>query len=302
MERIEVHFELNEEQRRLKEERLKVLKADPEVKRWLHQNQLDESFLEKHTTKIYEWLISLKKCQVCNGLSECVQPSCGHLLNLVYDGLLNYQLTDCRYQRLQREEMQHVKNYGMNHCSEDMLKLAIEHIDLSNEKPSYVAIVSEVLKNLKNPEKGLYLHGAPGVGKTYLGACITNYFAKHNKSVAFVNVPELIMALKLNMSESSIMDNMIRSLKRADVVLFDDIGGESVTAWSRDEILLPIMNERMEKHRLTYFTSNYTIKELEVHFSLDSRGNSDPIKANRLIERIKALTFEKNVKGCNRRT
>ena len=110
------------------------------------------------------------------------------------------------------------------------------------------------------------------------------------------------MALKLNMSENSIMENMIRSLKRADVVLFDDIGGESVTAWSRDEILLPILNERMEKHRLTYFTSNYTIKELEGYFAMDSRGNSDPIKANRLIERIKALTFEKNVKGCNRRT
>ena len=74
-----------------------------------------------------------------------------------------------------------------------------------------------------------------------------------------------------------------------------------MTAWSRDEILLPIMNERMEKHKLTYFTSNYTLAQLEEHFTTDSRGNSDPIKANRLIERIKALTFEKNVKGCNRR-
>ncbi len=302
MEKIEVYFELNEEQRRLKEERLRLLKADPEVKRWLHQYQLDESFLEKHTTKIHEWLMSLKKCQSCSGLDECVQPSQGQLLNLVYDGLLNYQLTDCRYQRARRDELTHVKNYILHHLSDDLLKVAVENIDLSNEKPAYVSAVSEVVKNLKDPVRGLYLHGAPGVGKTYLGACITNYFAKHNKKAAFVNVPELIMALKLNMSENSIMENMIRSLKRADVVLFDDIGGESVTAWSRDEILLPILNERMEKHRLTYFTSNYTIEELERHFAMDSRGNSDPIKANRLIERIKALTFEKNVKGCNRRT
>ena len=302
MEKLEVHFELNEEQLRLKEERLKVLKADPEVKRWLKQYQLDESFLEKHTTKIYEWLMNLKKCQSCQGLEHCVQASHGQLLNLVYDGLLNYQLTDCRYLRSRREETSHVKYYVMHHLSDELLKVAIENIDLTNEKPSYVAVVLEVLKNVKEGQKGLYLHGAPGVGKTYLGACITNYFAKHNKKVAFVNVPELIMSLKLNMSENSLMENMIRSLKKADVVLFDDIGGESVTAWSRDEILLPIMNERMEKHRLTYFTSNYTLAELEAHFALDSRGNSDPIKANRLIERLKALTFEKNVKGCNRRT
>ena len=64
---------------------------------------------------------------------------------------------------------------------------------------------------------------------------------------------------------------------------------------------MPILNERMENHRLTFFTSNYNLKELEEHLALDSRGNIDVIKANRLIVRIKALTFEKNVKGRDRR-
>ena len=42
------------------------------------------------------------------------------------------------------------------------------------------------------------------------------------------------------------MEARLRSIRNAEVVVFDDIGGESVTAWSRDDILLPLMDARME--------------------------------------------------------
>lgn len=64
---------------------------------------------------------------------------------------------------------------------------------------------------------------------------------------------------------------------------------------------MPLLNDRMEKRLKTYFTSNYNFERLEEHFSIDSRGHVDKIKANRLMERIKAVSIEKTIKGVNRR-
>ena len=303
MEKITFNYELNNEQKKEKEILVQALLKEPRIQDWLIKNHCQSDIIMNHSQKFKTWLHDLTICEKCTGLNQCQQVRTGKLLDLVYDGILMNEIHDCRYLKATEAQMLHEKNYKYHHCSEDMLKIAIDKIDFKNENQAYVQLVVGIMNHLteKYNKKGFYLVGKPGVGKTYLGVGITNYYAKENKKVAFVNVPELISDLKMSMNDAYRFEKIMSDLKKTEIVVFDDIGGESVTSWVRDEILLPIFNERMEKKLLTYFTSNYTIAELETHFALDSRGNMDEIKANRLIERIKALTFEKNVSGINRR-
>ena len=76
-----------------------------------------------------------------------------------------------------------------------------------------------------------------------------------------------------------------------DVLLLDDIGAENNSAWARDEVLGTILQHGMNNDLTTFFTSNFTINELEQVLSETSKG-SDIIKARRIIERIKYLTVE----------
>lgn len=55
---------------------------------------------------------------------------------------------------------------------------------------------------------------------------------------------------------------------KLDLLLLDDIGAETVTNWSRDEILGTILQYRMENNLSTFITSNLNISELEGHSSL----------------------------------
>ena len=80
-------------------------------------------------------------------------------------------------------------------------------------------------------------------------------------------------------------------IKKVPLLLIDDIGAESTTPWSRDEILMPILQYRMDSSLPTFFTSNCTLKELESHFS-NSKNGIEEVKARRIIERIKQLTEE----------
>ena len=53
----------------------------------------------------------------------------------------------------------------------------------------------------------------------------------------------------------------------------------------------------MNNYKTTFFTSNFTIEELERHLSNDV----EQVKASRIIERIKVLTDDIEIEGENRR-
>ena len=89
-------------------------------------------------------------------------------------------------------------------------------------------------------------------------------------------------------------------IKKVELLLIDDIGAETATAWSRDEILGNILQYRMQQHLPTFFTSNFNLEQLEEHFSLVGKID-EKVKARRIMERIKQLTINMEMISENRR-
>jgi len=66
------------------------------------------------------------------------------------------------------------------------------------------------------------------------------------------------------------------------------VGGESVTAWSRDEILLPLLNHRLDQNLTTIFISEFAIEQLPLLYTLQN----DELKAKKFISKIKESILE----------
>lgn len=263
------------------------------------------SLIERHTYKFKDYVKQKEICKNCPGLSACMQPTKGHILELAYDGVLYKKLCTCKYQKEKEEKLSHVKNFLICDMSEEQLLLSFNQIDFTYEKkrhPSYCRVVIEMMEALKNEvSDGFYLCGEPGTGKTYLACCYINAMAKKGKKCAFVNVSNYFVNLKSKMHDKDAFTKTVDALKKAEVLVLDDIGGESVSMWTRDEILLSILNERMEKRLITLFTSNYDMQNLEKYYAANSKLVNDQVGAKRLLERMKSLSFEKVLNCCNRR-
>ena len=96
------------------------------------------------------------------------------------------------------------------------------------------------------------------------------------------------------------MKKRFNFIKKANYLLLDDIGADSVTEWSRDEVLGTILQYRMEEKLPTFFTSNLTLDELEDHLATTNK-EVDHIKSRRIIERIKQLTTSVTMISENKR-
>lgn len=297
-------MELQDERTKLTDE----LKKDAYLLACLDRLHISRDMIERYPMKIQRYREQLNICRSCRGLFNCNQSDAGHTMALnEVNGRLKQVYLPCKYMqqklsedRAEREKTPYLRHYLINDMPLDCYQADLSAIDMTKERASYINSVSSIIENLPL-KKGLYLCGDVGVGKTYLAGCITNWYAKQDRKVAFIHFPTYLNQLKNAFDNSSEYDFYIRSATNAEVVVFDDVGAESVTAWSRDDILEPILNERMNHKRLTLFTSNYSQDDLQEYYRTSSKGIENEMGAIRLMERIRVLSNEMIIVSKNRR-
>lgn len=258
--------------------------------------KINEEDAKKNTIKLFDSLEELSHCKKCKSLYECQNKVKGYVyFPEMKESNLCFSYIPCKYKK---KAMKMAESKKTNQSILDNAKL--KDIKITKNRTEIIKWIKEYYDNFDpyTTNKGLYLHGNFGTGKTYLLAALLNELkTKFGVSVEIVYVQELLRKLKENLN---LVGDKLYYLENVSVLLLDDIGAEKVTEWGRDEILGTILQTRMNNGMPTFFTSNLTIPELEKHLSL-TKDNEDLVKAKRIIERIKFLTDDIELIGNNYR-
>ena len=282
-------------------ELIEKLKTDPEVNRLFQESLIPAEQLHKKPWMIEQYLEDTAVCRNCRGLSACTQKEKGYRPELKYDSVhLKSIYCACPYMKKQLQAHKHMQNYLVSDLSAEMETVSFEDIRIQTEDASYIAVLKQAMQAVKD-NKGLYLYGTMGTGKTYISACAANFYARNGRKTAFIHYPTFCQRIRANAETKEYMTEVQR-LTYADFLVIDDVGAENVTAWNRDDILLPILNERMEHKLITWMTSNEDLESLLNHFSVTSRGQQEKLKAMRIMERIQAMCLPLKLLGRDRRT
>jgi primosomal protein DnaI len=273
--------------------------------------ELEEELLRLNMSRLYQYARDRRNCSQCPGLERCPNDFQGHYCKLAVEQI-NGQMqivdsrTPCNLQLAHEHEQQVKQRIRSFYVDERALREGYDAVEIARKDPQRVQAVTQVFRYIAETtdnglqSRGLYLEGSFGTGKTYLMGYMLNELAAAGYNGVIVYMPDFVEDLKSMIQEGQKLKETTELLKNCDLLVFDDIGAENLSPWVRDHVLGSILNYRMNR-KPTFYTSNYSLHDLERHLSFTSRDGEELYKGQRLMDRIRPFVDVVPVKGKNQR-
>lgn len=245
---------------------------------------LSKEDVRKNYELILSYLKINKHCEKCKSMNECDHSTKGYFYQLKKD--MDNQLTDCfiickQYENYyQRKQNLLYTTFDENELlSTTQMDFLFDNVNLLGK--SFLNKIASVLKGnkvcgdfivIKNSKVRLKLIKALAYG-----------LLSKNK-VAIVKFSSLLQNIKAEFNNTDA--NSLKIVLESDILIIDGLGNESITTWSRDEILLTILDQRIQNEKTTFLCSEFTLDELKKLYKL---SYNDEVKANQIIEKIKEI-------------
>lgn len=287
---------------------MKRVLADSDVQNFLNQNrdQISREMVASGQSKLYEFY---HEKQLRKKGEATVAP--GYSPQLV----LNSGQIDVTYvptqKLIEQERQRHIKRLVRSiNMPKFIQRASLDNffIDDEHQTATRTAALKAAIEFTQNYPSdhylpGLYLYGNFGVGKTYLLGAIANELAK-KKGIAttMLHFPSFAVEMR-NSIKSNNTSAKLDAVKKAPILMMDDIGADAMSKWVRDDVLGIILEYRMQEELPTFFSSNFSMDELEKnHLAIDTQGDREPLKAQRIMERVRFLSREMMMTGENLRS
>ena len=279
-----------------KKERLSKIKSNKIVGTFIKRNNFTDEFVNDNFNVFNNSLKSLEICENCLGLDSCKQARKGELVGLTFDKILSNNMIICKKLSNYNDQYKHLASFVYSDIPQIYADVNLNNIGYDNDSLGQLLVMVNNINDLKT-NKGLYIYGDLGVGKTYMCIALANSLVLNNKKVSFVKINDFVTKMgELIREDAYEYDSLLNKIKKSEYLIIDDIGSETVSEFTRDRLLFNILDYRMENKLCTIFTSNLDKKSLLKHFN-----NGNETNAKRIFERIDILADDYLLTGNNKR-
>lgn len=263
------------------------------IQDFIKENNFSNETIDRNLTDLYRFIQEVHLCHGCTGLDKCKMDAKGYkpFLRRHYNKIaVGYKPCDFMSDVMkEHNEKPKIKFYTN-------LDVSYDDFDTTPERQDVIQYIIDFVQT-EEYMRGAFISGKPGVGKTRILLVTAKKLAK-NSSVIYVNYPDFVREFKKAITDGTV-EEKVKELKKVDYLVLDDFSHEGLTSnWYRDEILLPILQHRMNKKKPVFFGSNYTLDQLEeaMHHVV-----KDSVKIEVLLDRIRFLAKPFELSGKNYR-
>ncbi len=287
-------------------QRLKVdVLSDESIVGFIEANpEIPEGEIDRNISRLFEYRSERNHCKKCTSLDLCPNMMKGYQPELYVERQqIQIKYNQCNMKLKADEKKRQQKLVKSLYIPKEILTATFDQLDQDNRSRILAIAKAVEFATTTVPGqtgKGIYLHGKFGVGKTYIMGAIANELAERNISTILVYTPDFFRELKTGIHDGS-YNEKLELVKKAPVLILDDLGAETMSSWVRDDILGVILQHRMLEKLPTLYTSNYDFDELEEHLAYSQKGGLEQLKSKRIMERIRHFADPIYVEGENRR-
>lgn len=277
----------------------KQILADPRVASFIQEHGLSQDQIKRSLPKFNQFLVECRK--VKEGDVTYIAKGYEPILTM-NEGYADVTYKETRQLKEQQEQQAISKRINLLSLPQSYRKITFADIALDDvaRVDTFETLVDFVANYPSPDQKGLYIYGDMGVGKSFMLAAMAHELSETKKvATTIIHYPSFAIDVRNGIKDNSVKEQ-IDAVKEVEVLVLDDIGAEQFSSWIRDEVLQVILQYRMIKELPTFFTSNYSFADLEAKLS-NGRQGDETWQAKRVMERIRFLAKEVHLKGVNRR-
>lgn len=278
---------------------MKQILADPRVASFIQEHGLSQDQIKRSLPKFNQFLVECRK--VKEGDVTYIAKGYEPILTM-NEGYADVTYKETRQLKEQQEQQAISKRINLLSLPQSYRKITFADIALDDvARVDTFEILVDFVANYPSPDqKGLYIYGDMGVGKSFMLAAMAHELSETKKvATTIIHYPSFAIDVRNGIKDNSVKEQ-IDAVKEAEVLVLDDIGAEQFSSWIRDDVLQVILQYRMIEELPTFFTSNYSFTDLEAKLS-NGRQGDETWQAKRVMERIRFLAKEVHLKGVNRR-
>lgn len=206
---------------------------DKEVADFIRQQGLTQDEISRSISKFYEFINERNKFQsqddsyIAKGYQPVLVMNQGYA-DVSY--LETVELVELRKLEAIKDRIQLIN------LPASLKNVTIADLDRQDEnRVGIMLAISDFVKRVGQDNKGIYLYGTFGIGKSYLMAYLANLLSKtHLLSTTMLHYPTFVVDIKNAIKDGSVKER-IDEVKMAQVLVLDDIGAEQHSSWIRDD-------------------------------------------------------------------
>jgi len=219
-------------------------------------------------------------------------PFCNICKDTGHDGVRICSCITDIYRTLQASELSNLLNLGEEHFG----AFSLDYYDDRTIDPRFgmtarenMALILDFCKTYADTfsasSMNLFLVGDPGLGKTFLSACIAKVVSEAGFSVVYDTAQSLFARFeeeKFGRGDAEDAQSEVNRYLNCDLLILDDLGTELTTNFTISA-LYDLINTRLLRKKQTVISSNYSLESLHKKYN--------PQIMSRLEGEYEVLTF-----------
>lgn len=281
-----------------------LIKKNEKILKFITDNKLTKAQLEDNFIVFINALENQEDCLTCPGIDSCKHSRPGEYLSIAWrqDTLIN-TYSKCKYRKHRFEEKTQNQYLKYTTLNRECFNIDFKNIDIDESNIEVIKALHDFVSSFPASQKGLIIRGAFGVGKSTIMMAFINLLTKKEINCAYINCNDycnLLNAQKFSYDQvvKDQMENTMNLIKNVRVLVIDDLGQETNTSFSRDQVLSPLLQYRFDNKLPTFITTNLDNDGLIHHFQeTGSKKEKEVLNGARIMDRLLGLVTPINIKG-----
>ena len=223
-------------------------------------------------------------CRGCAG-AECGQTYRG-MVPVVTDngGMFGTAMRMCRHEKAKRQKGKIERLFQSARIPAAYSDDDFDDYEITPGNREAVAAAKWLIQS--GTDRGLFVYGFRGTGKTKLVSIIANNKVKQGQTVMFTSMPDLLADIRASFG-TNLTAETVRTAKEVPCLIIDDLGAERMTEWVGEQLFC-IINARYNAKLQTIITGNYEPNEIIERLSITDRYGKivDDMQGHRIMSRI----------------